>query len=149
MPTNNVPPQYLGTPEQPDAAVDADTANSTLQIGGQVGVGAGGGGGGGSSIPPGGQTPPPPGLNLIPPPAASTATAPHIDPEESAAKQAYFEIWGVEPPKGYIGALISKGMNLFEIIDHELSKSSVRRTQYYVDKSSNYAQIIAQLFGTR
>jgi hypothetical protein len=166
MATNNVPPEYLGNtdfvgvppaPGDGSQQEDPNVSHGTLSdivggvgadvvgaIGGAVGLGTGGGGSGSSSIPPGG-------FNIQPPPPGTTTLGggKRVDPEIAAAEQAYFQIWGVEAPHGYIPELMKKGMNLFEIIDHELSKPAVRRTQYYVDKYSGYAQTIAQLFGTR
>jgi hypothetical protein len=153
MPTENADPNLgngVPTPTVGPGPAAPATENTGVIIGGFVGGGTGGTGGGGGTNPPGGGAPPP--FTIDPnalPGATTTSPVQRQDPEEVAAERAYFQIWGVEAPKGYIVSLMHQGMNLFEIIDHELAKPQIRRTQYYVDKSSNYAQVAAQIFGRR
>lgn len=72
-----------------------------------------------------------------------------VDPTVTVASRDYFEIWGVEPPHGYIEGLVKSGMNRFEIISHELSKPQARRTAFYRDNLSRFAAMAAQLMGFR
>lgn len=76
-------------------------------------------------------------------------TAKPVDPTVAAGERAYFSIWGVKPPHGYIKALVEAGMNVFEITYHELSKPGATKTQYWRDRVSSYAAIAAQVFGRR
>lgn len=72
-----------------------------------------------------------------------------VDPTVAAGERAYFSIWGVKPPHGYIKALVESGMNVFEITYHELSKPGATKTQYWRDRVSSYAAVAAQVFGRR
>ncbi len=66
-----------------------------------------------------------------------------------AGKRAYFQIWGVEPPPGYIENLVRSGLNQFEIISNELAKPGARRTSFYRDQYAALANAAAQLMGFR
>lgn len=72
-----------------------------------------------------------------------------VDPTVAMGKRAYFSIWGVKPPKGYIEGLVKQGMNVYEIIEHELSKPQARRTNYYRDRYAKFAELAARLMGAR
>lgn len=71
------------------------------------------------------------------------------DPTVAAGKRAYFQIWGVKPPRGYIEQLVRQGLNVYEIIEHELSKPQARRTNYYRDRYAEFAEVAARIMGMR
>lgn len=72
-----------------------------------------------------------------------------VDPTVAAGKRAYFEIWGVKPPGGYIEGLVKQGLNVYEIIEHELSKPQARRTNYYRRRYAEFAELAARVMGMR
>lgn len=79
----------------------------------------------------------------------ANATAAPVDPAVSAADTAYLQIWGIAPPKGYIEGLVTQGMNVFEIVQHELSKPAASQTSYYRDQLATIASSIATAMGRR
>lgn len=82
-------------------------------------------------------------------PAGSGGGTRRVDPTVATASRDYFQIWGVDPPHGYIEGLVRSGMNRFEIISNELSKPQARRTAFYRDTYARLAATAAQLFGFR
>lgn len=72
-----------------------------------------------------------------------------VDPTVARGDRAYFAIWGVKPPHGYIEALVKAGLNADEITAHELSKPAAQHTHFWRDGLANYAAQIAQLLGRR
>jgi len=86
--------------------------------------------------------------SILGPPGSGGGTK-RIDPTVATASRDYFQIWGVDPPHGYIEGLVRSGMNRFEIISLELSKPQARRTAFYRDTYARLAATAAQLFGFR
>lgn len=79
-------------------------------------------------------------------PVDFTATDPR-DVEIQRAENAYYQLWGVFPPPGYIGKLVDAGMNLFEIQDYERSKPAFNRTASYQQTRQDYSARLLQIMG--
>jgi hypothetical protein len=62
---------------------------------------------------------------------------------------AYFELWGVTPPPGYVERFIDDGYNIYEFVAYERGKADFRHAQTYRGKYAGFAQQLARLFGTR
>lgn len=61
----------------------------------------------------------------------------------------YYQLWGEYPASGYVKALVKKGLNIFEIEDHERRKPAFKKSDVYQDEYSAYAKMIANVMGTR
>jgi len=79
----------------------------------------------------------------------SSSTTKAVDPTVSAGERAYFQIWGVKPPHGYIQALAKQGLNVHEIIANELAKPGARKTSFYRDVYAKFAAQAASVMGMR
>lgn len=87
--------------------------------------------------------------------AGKTSTTTAEDPDITRGRQAYVDVWGIDPPKGYIESLVKMGMNPYEIRAHELAKTDAsgrvlaKSTNYYRDDWANKAAVVAQAMGRR
>ena len=67
----------------------------------------------------------------------------------SEAEGLYYQLWGEFPPPGYTQVLVKKGMNIFEIEDHERRKPAFTRTETYQNEYMAYAKMLSNLMGAR
>lgn len=85
----------------------------------------------------------------------SSGTSTAEDPDLTRGRQAYVDVWGIDPPKGYIESLVKQGLNPYEIRAHELSKVDANGkllaegTNYWRDDWANKAAVVAQAMGKR
>jgi len=64
-----------------------------------------------------------------------------------AGEDVYFQLWGQYPPDGYIKALVKKGMNVYEIEEHERRKPAYKKTNNYRDEYAAFAQMVSSIMG--
>lgn len=79
----------------------------------------------------------------------SYAAPSRFDRLASEAEGLYYQLWGEFPPPGYTQTLVKKGMNIFEIEDHERRKPAFTRTETYQNEYMAYAKMLSNLMGTR
>lgn len=65
------------------------------------------------------------------------------------AENVYYQLWGEYPASGYAQTLVKKGLNIFEIEDHERRKPAFKRTETYQNEYMAYAKMVASIMGTR
>lgn len=61
----------------------------------------------------------------------------------------YVTLWGTAPPPGYLEGLVRRGLNFYEVLDHERKKPAFRMTKFYRDQYSQMAQQVARALGRR
>ena len=69
------------------------------------------------------------------------------DPWLNNISSTYFDIWGEEIPESEVEYAKSEGMNAFEFVEYQRSKSAFTSTQLYENESTGLAGQVAQLFG--
>lgn len=81
--------------------------------------------------------------------SAGYAPPSRFDRLASEAEGLYYQLWGEFPPPGYTQVLVKKGMNIFEIEDHERRKPAFTRTETYQNEYMAYAKMLSNLMGAR
>jgi hypothetical protein len=61
----------------------------------------------------------------------------------------YFRLWGIPPPEGYVEKQVDAGVNVYEFEMNERMKPAFRLTMTFRDQQSSFAQVAAQIMGTR
>lgn len=131
---NPLPPsKVVQDPDRP-GETKLTPANPIKEVtGGDPGTGGGGGG-----------------FNFKQEPFKWRIMPPHLVGKELMFRQfaeMYVTIWGVPPPKGYYKALRKKGMNLYEIFEHERRKPAFKHTRFYKQQLADRTSSVAQMLG--
>ena len=118
-------PEYAGnhgwnTGDTGDGAPDKPDVEDILDDAGDGSGGTGGGGGGG-----GGTT----------------------DPHISQLSSAYYTLWGLMPPPGYVEKNAS--LNVYEFIEQERQKPAFMQSKTAEQEFAGFASQLARLLGTR
>jgi hypothetical protein len=74
---------------------------------------------------------------------------PRDDKLITQAESLYYQLWGEYPATGYAKALVKKGLNIFEIEDHERRKPAFKKSDVYQDEYAAFAKMISSVMGTR
>lgn len=78
----------------------------------------------------------------------TTAADAGADYFQNQYNQVYFDLWGVEPPQGYVEKAM-KDMNVYEFEDFERAKPSFRKTETYRNETGSFAESLSGLLGYR
>lgn len=79
--------------------------------------------------------------------ALGEGSEPAEDPIVSQAKSFYRELWGIEPPKGYVERYFKAGGDFFDFRAAELGRPAAKQTQYWKGRGHSYAGALADIFG--
>jgi len=131
-----------GGSDGPDASTWSQVTHSGNHPGG-TGSGGGSGGGGSSSSSVSGSSS---GGSSI---APGLTGNPRLDRLIGEGEGLYYQLWGEFAAPGYVKSLVNRGMNIFEIEDHERRKPAFKRTDTYQDEWGAYAKAVANIMGTR
>lgn len=69
------------------------------------------------------------------------------DPLANSWANSYFDIWGEEIPESEIEYAKSEGLNAYEFVAYQRSKSAFTSTELYERESTGLAGMLAQAFG--